>query len=132
MKKDDILELLNKSGEEQIKLCTKKATCLALIILVSAWGFLFRAKYDLDKFLLSLTILCAFLYFFYEIYREFHFACRVRILHERCFRQKITDEEVNNAYNELSDWTYKIFRNQLLFLALMVLVMAIYVFRILW
>ena len=131
MKEENILNLFNRVGEEQMKLCTKKASYLVLVIFTSAWGFLFTAKYDLDKFLLSLTILCAILYFFFEIYREFRFACRVRILHEQCLKQKIAIDEVSNVYNQLSDWTYKIFRNQLIFLVLMVLIMGIYVVRIL-
>lgn len=132
MKEESVLDLLNTVSKEQMKLCTKKASYLVIAIFTSAWGFLFTAKYDLDKFLLSLTILCAILYFFFLIYREYHFACRVRILHEQCLKQKITIEEVNDTYNKLSDWTYKIFRSQLIFLALMVLVMGIYIVRILW
>ena len=127
--KNEALKVIKNYSYEKGEFCQKSMRKFAYIIFATAWGFLLKEGTSFDEFLLGLTMIWGFCFFFCDVYYSFRFAKRTNRLHEEVLKDKISAIDARDVCNKWSDKTYQALGWQVAFLVLMVANISIYVLR---
>lgn len=118
--------IIDESQHEATQKCTANGKYFATSLLVAAWGFLFEEELPFMRILLIATIILGLIYFACDTWRSFKIANDIHKLWKKERSDNNTYKDICRSFNKMSDWSFCIFKIQLVLLVLIVLVFIIY------
>lgn len=133
-KEIQLLDELNSIQKEKNEVCRKSSWSAVATIVGATWGLILKDDISgpavnniICNIILLLLLASAVVFFSLEGWRTSRESQSARNLHEQiCKGNDIDDIEVVAQINKVSDWSYRVFRHELLLCGFMMLLLFVF------